>query len=362
MARRGHRVHVVSSELPQRLDHGLNNVTFHAVEARPDASQQGQYALALAAKLVEVAGWHGLDVVHAHYAIPHAISAVLARQLLADRAFKVVTTLHGTDITSVEADAPFGPMTRYAIVQSDAVTVPSRFLRDETARKFGVEGGGIEVILNFVDSEHFAPQPDTEGRTAVGRLFAEGTAKRPLSDDSLVCVHVSNHRPVKRVHDAVTAFAKAAEHVDARLVMIGDGPDRSSARALAQKLGVCDRVAFVGKRRSFVSLLAAADLFLLPSESESFGLAALEAQSCGIPVIASDVGGVPEVVAHAETGLLCPMGDTDAFAEAIVTLARDPGRRREIGNAARSRAASLFAAGPSADRYEAVYRRVLSGA
>lgn len=362
MARRGHRVHFICSDVPKRLERREQNVLFHGVEVSdyPLFRQGAPYGVALASKIVEVAQWdpEGLDVLHVHYAVPHATSAYLAAQVLGERAPKIVTTLHGTDITLVGRDPSFLPITRFSIQQSDAVSVPSEFLRDDTCRLLNVEPpNGIEVIPNFVDEQRFRPAPARD-REPIDDLFdCKGPNCWP--DETITLVHVSNFRPVKRVLDVVEVFARVASEAPARLVLIGDGPDRSTAEQRLRALGLYDRAVCLGKQRSFVDVLQQADVFLLPSQTESFGLAALEAQACGVPVVASQVGGLPEVITHDETGLLCPVGDVGAMAQAVLSLARAPARRLEMGRAARQRVLERFRHGPLIDRYEALYRRVL---
>ncbi len=343
LARRGHRVHFLCSAIPGRLDPARDGVAFHAVTAPPyplfDASP---YTLALCSKMVQVAERERLDLLHVHYAVPHAASAYLARQILGARAPKVVTTLHGTDITLVGSDESFLPITRFSILQSDALTAPSEYLCRATHEKLAIPTGSvIDVIPNFVDTDWFRP------------------VERARGGPPLV-VHGSNFRPLKRVPDVVRVFARVRRALpEARLLLVGDGPERPRVALEVRALGLEDAVEFAGERADVVPLLQRADLFLLPSETESFGLAALEAMACGVPVIASRVGGVPEVVEDGAGGLLFPVGDVEAMAEGALALLGDRARCSKMGQLARARAVERFAREPIVDRYEALYRRLL---
>jgi N-acetyl-alpha-D-glucosaminyl L-malate synthase BshA len=354
MARRGHRVHFVARDLPVRLHLGAaENVLFHEVTESdyPVLQDSSPYAIALASKMIEVATYERLDVLHVHYAVPHATAAWMAREVLGPRAPRIVTTLHGTDITLVGADPCHLPITRFSILKSDAVTAPSEFLRRATWANFDIpDDFPIEVIPNFVDTDEYVPRGD-RGRL---RCYLPGLGDEP------VLFHTSNFRPVKRIGDVVSVFAAVNREVPCRLVLVGDGPERSPAERRLRELGLHDRVACLGKQEAFADLLAAADVFLLPSETESFGLAALEALSCGVPVVASDVGGLPEVVDHGATGFLAPIGDVQAMAGRVLELLRDPARRRAFGERARSRALERFRLEPAIDRYEALYRRLIT--
>jgi L-malate glycosyltransferase len=347
LARRGHRVHFICAKLPWRLDESVANVVFHEVESRDyPLFDQSPYTLALTSKMVQVASVEKLDLLHVHYAIPHAASAYLARQILAQsgRPLKVVTTLHGTDITVVGSDRSFLPITRFAIEQSDAVTVPSHDLRRATYRLLGVDPAtAIEVIPNFVDTDAYVPAPRPPGRP---RLL----------------VHNSNFRPLKRVDDVVRIFAATRKRIACQLVLIGDGPERSRIERLVHELDLAGEVRFVGKQLHFVEILQACDVFLLPSETESFGLAALEALSCGVPVVASQVGGLPEVVRDGENGFLLPLGDVEGMAAASARILGDDLLHARLSRAARATAVGRFQRDPMVGLYEACYRRVLAGA
>ena len=358
MARRGHRVHFVCSGLPIRLPMCANNVWFHEVRAAEyPLFQQGPYALALASRMVEVARYERLDLLHVHYALPHAASAYLAKQILGDEAPRIVTTLHGTDITLVGSDPSYLPITRFSIEQSDAITAPSQFLVEETARALGVEAP-IDLIPNFVDTQRWVPVADAaRERAGLASCFHDPAAVLASSDPILF--HVSNFRAVKRVLDVIAIFAEVCKRRPVRLVMLGDGPDRARAEARVRELQLWDRVAFLGKQGRFETLLANSDVFLLPSGSESFGLAALEALSCGVPVVASDVGGVSEVVTHGETGFLAPMGHVEAMAGHVLTLLGAPDTHAAMAAAARRSAVERYAMEQAIDRYEALIERLL---
>ncbi|MFN2374902.1 MAG: N-acetyl-alpha-D-glucosaminyl L-malate synthase BshA [Candidatus Binatia bacterium] len=360
LARRGHRVHFICQDLPARLDHLAPNVFFHAVQPREYPLFQDQpYTLALASRMVEVAEYEGLDLLHVHYAVPHATSAYLARQILGAKAPRLVTTLHGTDITLVGNDASYLPITRFSIEQSDAVTAPSRYLVEATRREIGIRDDvDIEVIGNFVDTDLFVPDRSRRAET-LAWIFPDSLAGSPAADVAVV-VHVSNFRPVKRVDLVVKAFAKLAATRPALLVLIGDGPERGPVQALVRSLGLQKRCCFLGNREDCVPALQAADLFLQASDSESFGLAALEAQACGVPVVSTAVGGVPEVIRDGETGLLAGSGNADALADAASRLLGDAELWRKMSAAARRGAVENFGLASAVDRYEDCYRRLLA--
>ena len=351
LAARGHEVHFITYQQPFRLPSFLPNVYFHEVEVgRYPLFEFPPYDLALAVKMHEVVRDHGLEVLHCHYAIPHATSAWIAREMLREsgRDVRVVTTLHGTDITIVGQERSFFTITRFSIEKSDAVTAVSDYLRDETYRAFGCTGCAVEVIHNFIDPALFerasypAPFP---------HLVASGRK---------VLMHISNFRAVKRVRDVVRVFARVHAVVPSVLVMVGDGPERVDAEDEARTLGVAGDVHFLGKIDSVAPLLAGADLFLLPSQTESFGLSALEALACGVPVVASRVGGLPEVVRDGETGWLCEVGDVDTMASAAIAVLQDPSRWQAVSTAAAADARARFAERDVVAQYEALYRRTVA--
>ena len=342
----------------------MRSVFFHAVESRDyPLFEHGMFPLTLASKMVEVARGEHLDLFHVHYAVPHATAAYLARQVLrreGERAPPIVTTLHGTDITLVGSDPGYLPITRLSIAESDALTAPSEFLREATYERLGLPRSmPIEVIPNFVDTDVFRPTVERRW-AALDQLLPRGLSAATLGARPRVLLHNSNFRPVKRVDLVVRIFAEVRRaHPGAVLLLVGDGPDRPRAEALVGELGLSDAVGFLGTQRQVAEALSHADVFLLPSESESFGLAALEAQSAGVPVVASRVGGVPEVIIDGETGLLCASGDVASLAAATSGLLTDEPRHRAMSEAARRRVLAHFPKEPLVDRYEALYRRVL---
>ena len=352
MAARGHDVHLFSHQVPPRLASSEGPVQMHVSQGMPyPLFTSTPHDLAVTSSILRVHREDGgLDILHAHYALPHAVSAILARSAAeADRgrpAPRVVTTLHGTDITIVGSDPSYAPLTQYLISASDAATAVSESLARDTARHFCFEHDPcrIDVIHNFVDTERFSPQ-------------AAGPKKGPPR-----AVHVSNFRPVKRVPWLVEAFARATSGTKAELVLVGDGPTRAAAREKALELGLGARVRFLGERDALPELLSPADVFLLSSSEESFGLSALEAMSCAVPVVATAVGGVPEVVVDGRTGLLSPPDDQERYAARVRELLFDRARAHAMGQAAREDVLARFSRDPIVDQYEALYRRVLARA
>jgi N-acetyl-alpha-D-glucosaminyl L-malate synthase BshA len=349
LAERDHEVHFLSYEPPFRLGGEFRpNVYFHEVQVTAyPLFRYPPYDLALASKLVEVAETHGLDLIHAHYAVPHAVSAVLAREMIGDTA-KVLTTLHGTDVTLVGQEKSYLAATRYGLMRSDGVTAVSRHLAEETRRGL-CETCRIRVIYNFVDTERYAPRPASPARAR----FAKPGEK--------ILLHVSNFRPVKRPLDVIAVFAAIARKVPARLLLVGEGPELHRAEEFAEKLGLSDRVRSLGQRSDIERIVPCADLFLLPSESESFGLAALEAMACGVPPLASRVGGLPEVVEDGVSGVLCPVGAVDEMAARGLELLRDERAHAAMAKAARERAVERFDRSLWIGEYETAYRELLSG-
>lgn len=349
LAARGHTVHFISYELPTRLCRLNERLQFHQVEMFDyPLFEFPPYTLALASKIVEVAASTNLDVLHMHYAIPHATAAFLAREIYKPtRYLPFVTTLHGTDITLVGSRASFLPTTRFSIEQSDAVTAISQYLAEETKQIFGYDQA--EVIPNFINAVDYQRRENAELRAALA----------PRGERLLM--HVSNFRPVKRITDCVKAFAalRTRSSLPARLVMCGDGPERERAVTLAHELGVADDVVFVGSVPNIADYLSVADLLLLPSESESFGLSALEAMACEVPVIATRVGGLPEVVLEGETGHLVAVGATEAMADLAAALLSDQQRLRTLGRQARKWAVERYNTDRIIPQYEALYERVV---
>lgn len=350
LAARGHKVHFIAASLPTRLTRLTSNIQFHEVETTNYALfDHAPYSLALAVRMAEVIIEQNLDLLHVHYAIPHSVSAFLAQEMIKDtRRVPYVTTLHGTDITLVGTDRSYLPITRFAILRSDGVTSISEYLREETCKEFNICGEKtIEVIPNFINSNIYkrTPNPDLRAKFA-----AEG---EPL------LVHISNFRAVKRVTDCIRIAARLNRRMPVKLVMVGDGPERSQAQWLARQKGIADRVHFVGKQPDIPSYLSIADLLLLPSESESFGLSALEAMACEVPVIASCTGGLPEVVTHGETGFLAEVGDTDAMAEFAGEILTDHALRDAMRQECRRVAVEKFNADEIITRYERYYEWIL---
>lgn len=359
LAKRGHTIHVIASAPPSRTIYDAAPVFFHEVStADYPVFDQPPHALAVASKIVEVAEDHDLDLVHAHYAVPHATSAYLAKQVLGASRLAVVTTLHGTDVTGVGTEPSLQRINRFSVMASDGVTVPSAYLGDVARRTLQLgDDRDIEVIPNFVDTDHFRPA-EPQDRQVLAALFPGD--QPALQPDERILVHVSNFRPVKRVPDVIEVFARVAEQRPARLLLVGDGPERGLVARRVRALGLQQRVCFLGSMVEFADYLRHADLFLLPSETESFGLAALEALACGVPVLASDVGGLPTVVQDGQTGHLTPVRDVQAMSEAALSLLEDESARKAMAVRARQDVLQRFSQGPALDRYERYYRRVLS--
>lgn len=352
LAARGHEIHFITSSQPFRLIGRETHVHFHQVEVfQYPLFEHPPYDLALATRMAEVAEFYKLDLLHVHYAIPHSVCAYLARQMLAARGrhIPIITTLHGTDITLVGLDRSFLPITRFGIEQSDGVTAISEHLRERTHSAFRIDTP-IEVIRNFVNCDVYVRKPE---------LVAE---MRPLYAEpgEALLVHLSNFRPVKRIADVVKVFAEITQALPARLMLIGDGPERSTAEYLARQLGVEDRIHFLGKQDNVNELLPCADLMLMPSELESFGLAALEAMACSVPAIATRVGGVPELIHDGIDGRLFEVGDVESMAKAAIALLRDPAQLSTMGVQARKTAQDHFCAYTIIGLYEDFYRRILA--
>jgi len=354
LAALGHEVHFISYSQPFRLSGRDNGIMYHEVPVSSyPLFEFPPYDLALASRMAEVAEFYELDLLHVHYAIPHSVSALLARQMLGakGRRLPFVTTLHGTDITLVGLDRSYLPITRYAIQESDGVTSISSYLKEKTVEDFGVTRG-IEVITNFVNCDVYAPIADEAARAQARRRLA-----RP---DEAILMHLSNFRPVKRVVDVVKVFAEVARQVPAQLVLVGDGPDRSAAEWLAHDLCINDKIHFMGKQERVNELLPLADLMVMPSQLESFGLAALEAMACKVPAIATRVGGVPELIDDGVTGLLYPVGAVEEMAAGAVGLLTDRGRLDAMREAGRATAKKRFCANMVVDKYVRYYHEVLN--
>jgi L-malate glycosyltransferase len=350
LAARGYDIHFITYANPIRLSMESPRIHYHEVEVSTyPLFQYPPYCLALASRMVEVAETAGLDLLHVHYAIPHAVSALLAKQMFAPRRLPVITTLHGTDITLVGQDRSYLPITRWSIEESDDVTTVSRYLEERTATALGVKRP-IRVIYNFVNCDLYRRNPDPAARAG----YAEPGEK--------VLVHLSNFRPVKRVADAVRVMARVRREIPAKLMMIGDGPDRGPAEMLARELGIADDVLFLGKQNRVPELLALADVMLLPSEYEAFGLAALEAMACGVPTVAARTGGIPELITDGEDGLLAPAGDIEVMAAHALSLLTNDRRFERFSAAARRTAETRFSTESIIPQYEACYRDVLGRA
>lgn len=347
LAERGHSVAFISYASPLRLRELPPRICYHEVDQDSHPLlRQFPHSLTLTAKMVEVARTHRLQIMHVHYAIPFAAAAVLAAQVAPELGLKVVTTLHGTDITLVGGSPSFKPVTEFSLDKSDAVTAVSRFLREETCRQLTLTKP-IDVVYNFIDPErHVARLP---------RCIPDRDSERQVT-----IMHISNFRPLKRLGDVVQVFRRVREKMDARLVLVGDGPEYGSTRALVQSLGLEKWVRFVGVVDEVAPVLKAADLLLLPSETESFGLVALEAMASGVPVVASAVGGLPEVVEHGVSGYLAPVGDVEGMARYSLEILGDCAGAKKFARAARKRAAECFDYRNIVPQYEAIYERVLA--
>jgi N-acetyl-alpha-D-glucosaminyl L-malate synthase BshA len=356
LAARGHEVHFISYSQPFRLSGRDNGILYHEVPVSSyPLFEFPPYDLALASRMAEVAEFYELDLLHVHYAIPHSVSALLARQMLAARGRRLpfVTTLHGTDITLVGLDRSYLPITRYAIQESDGVTCISNYLKEETVKHFGITKP-IEVIPNFVNCDEYTPIKDEAARAEARRKLA--------APDEAILMHLSNFRPVKRVVDVVKVFARVAREMPAQLFLVGDGPDRSTAEWLAHDLQIQEKVHFMGKQERVNELLPLADLMVMPSELESFGLAALEAMACKVPSIATRVGGVTELIDDGVTGLLYPVGNVEDMAAGAVSLLKDRDRLEAMREAGRATARKRFCSSLVVPHYVKYYEQVLGAA
>jgi L-malate glycosyltransferase len=347
LAERGHEIHFISYALPMRLNVARANIQFHEVEVTTyPLFDHAPYALALATKMAEVVETHQLDLLHCHYAIPHSVSAFLAKSMLHPRKLTVVTTLHGTDITLVGADRSYLPITRFSIEQSDGVTAVSQYLKDATINVIGAKKD-IEVIYNFVDCDKYIPSLNQTLRNH----FAPNNEK--------ILIHVSNFRPVKRPSDVVEIFNLVQKNIPAILLMVGDGPERSRAEWTARECQLESKIHFLGKQDNVEEWIGISDLLLLPSETESFGLVALEAMACEVPVVASKVGGLPEVVTDGVEGYLVEPRNIEKMAFCASAILKDDSVRREMGKRAREKAHANFCSDRIISAYEAYYQRVL---
>ncbi|MEX2585796.1 MAG: N-acetyl-alpha-D-glucosaminyl L-malate synthase BshA [Balneolaceae bacterium] len=351
LAKRGHNVHILSYARPARLDTFQANITFHEVDLSSyPLFEYPPYDLALANVMVNLIEYEKLDVLHVHYAIPHATSAYLAKQIMGGAAAHVpiITTLHGTDITIVGSDPTYKRVVDFSINQSDGVTAVSNYLKKETYERFDIKKE-IRVIANFIDLDRFKRSRKDHFKKAI------------CPNDEKVVVHVSNFREVKRVPEVVTIFHKVLQSgIDAKLLMVGDGPDRNRAEQRCRDLGICDNVRFLGKQERVEEVLSIADLFLIPSGSETFGLAALEAMACGVPVISSNIGGLPEVNVHGETGYLCDLDDVEEMGRYAVEILRNEKLHKKLARNARKQA-ERFEVGRLVAEYESYYAEIVDG-
>ena len=343
LALRGHSVHFITYAQPMRLDRFQENIYYHEVETPSyPLLEFNQYTLSLAGKILDVARYEQLDVVHVHYAIPHAISAYLAKEISKNSTpFKLVTTLHGTDITLVGLEPTFHPLVKFSLEKSDIVT-------EKTRQSFG-EDLSIRVIPNFVDTSIYTRTecPDVE--------------RRLRNEGEFILMHVSNFRPVKRVQDCIRILAEVRQSLSARLVFVGDGPERSDAERLCRELNVEEYVTFLGKQSALPEILSVADIFLLPSQQESFGLSALEAMSCSVPVVATSIGGIQEVVRHDASGYVAELGDVARMARYCVDLLSNPKKLAIFRENARKRAVEKFDISLIVPMYERVYEEAVRG-
>lgn len=350
LAARGHEIHFISYAMPIRLTQASDRIFFHEVEVTTyPLFDHAPYTLALATKMLEVAEEASLDLLHVHYAIPHSVSALLARMMAAPKSLPFITTLHGTDITLVGSDRSYLPITRFSIEQSDGVTAISKYLRDRTLKEFEIKRP-IEVVPNFVNCDLYKRVDNPELRAKWG------------PNGEPILMHLSNFRPVKRLTDVVEIFALVREKIPAKLILMGDGPDRGAAEYIVRKKRLSKDVCFLGKQDQVYEKLGLGDLFLLPSDTESFGLAALEAMACEMPVVATNVGGLPEVVTDGVDGFLVAPRDVNAAAKRALEILTLPDRGRAMGQLARVNARSKYCSNDVIPMYEAYYKKVLNEA
>lgn len=348
LANKGHSVHFITYAMPMRLDKFHENIYYHEVELPNYPLFEFQlYSLALASKIIDVVRYEKLEVLHVHYAIPHAVSGYLAKQVLNDDTMKLVTTLHGTDITLVGLEPSFHPLVKFSLEQSDAVTAVSEYLLDKTKQYFKTEKQ-ISCIPNFVDTKVYVPGDKcSQFRSQIA------------PNEEFVLIHTSNFRQVKRVQDTIRILAELKSHIPVRLVLVGDGPERTDTERLARELDVWESVRFLGKQSAIPDLLRAADLFLLPSQSESFGLSALEAMSCGLPVIGTNIGGIPEVVVHGETGFVAEVGDVQRMARYVLDLYQNKKKYSAFSKRSRELVVEKFDIDLIVPMYEQLYNSLL---
>jgi N-acetyl-alpha-D-glucosaminyl L-malate synthase BshA len=350
LALQGHQVHFISYAMPHRLSSFVENIYYHEVEISNYPLFEHQlYGLSLTSKMLEVIEYEKLDLMHVHYAIPHAVSGYLAKQILKknNSDIKLVTTLHGTDITLAGLEPSFLPLVKFSIEESDGVTAVSRFLKEKTLTNYHIEKD-IEVIHNFIDTEAYKPEPN------------EVLRKHIAPESEKVLVHVSNFRKVKRVTDTILILQHIKKKLPAKLLLVGDGPDRSECERLARELNLQDDVKFLGKQDNLPEILSASDLFLMPSQSESFGLSALEAMACGVPVVSSSVGGLPELILQNETGFIAEFGDVERMAKYSIDLLKNDRKRKIFSQNSRERAIKQFETSLIVPQYINYYEKILA--
>ncbi|PYZ94538.1 N-acetyl-alpha-D-glucosaminyl L-malate synthase BshA [Salipaludibacillus keqinensis] len=347
LAEKGHEVHFITSSLPFRLNDGTANIYFHEVEVNQySVFRYPPYDLALASKMAEVIKREGLDILHVHYAIPHSISAYLAKEMV-DRDVKIVTTLHGTDITVLGYDPSLSDMIRFGIEKSDVVTAVSNDLIRQTKELLKIERP-IETVYNFIDHRIYYPRETELLKKQYG-----------ISEDTKVVAHISNFRKVKRVEDVVKTFEKIQERMDAVLLLIGEGPELPVICNLVKEKGLTDSVRFLGNQKRVAELLSMSDVKLLLSEKESFGLVILEAMACGVPVIGTNIGGIPEVIQHGKNGYICSLGDIDEISDYAIKLLQNPSLQKEMSESAINRAIKTFHQERIVSQYETIYETAL---
>lgn len=348
LAEKGHEIHFISYATPTRLDRFMDNIFFHEVDIPHYPLFEFQlYTLALTGKIIDVIKYEKLDLIHVHYAIPHAISAILSKQILKDTNIKLLTTLHGTDITLVGLEPAFNSLVRYSLENSDGVTAVSSSLKNNTLQHFKVDKD-IKVIYNFINTEQYH------------RVSCAKIHHNIAPNGEKVLIHISNFRQVKRVQDTIHILAEVLKTIPAKLLLIGDGPDRTECEKLSRELGIAEHVKFLGKQSIVVDLLSCADVFLLPSQSESFGLSALEAMSCGVPVVGSNIGGIPEVVVHGETGYVAEFGDISRMARYVKDLLTNEKKWQIFSDNSRKVAVNKFDSNLIIPQYEKLYYDLIS--
>jgi N-acetyl-alpha-D-glucosaminyl L-malate synthase BshA len=350
LAEKGHEVHFISYAFPHRLHHFIDNIYYHEVEiSNYPLFEHSLYSLSLTSKMLEVIEYENLDLLHVHYAIPHATSAYLAKQIIRknNSDIKIITTLHGTDITLVGLEPSFLPLVKFSIEESDGVTAVSKFLKETTLTNYAINKD-IEVIHNFIDTSLFTNKKN------------EVTRKKIAPNGERILIHTSNFRVVKRVTDTIRILELVKKEVPTKLILVGDGPDRSECERLSRELGLQDDVIFLGKQDGLEEILTCGDIFLMPSQSESFGLAALEAMSCGLPVVSSSVGGLPELNLHNTTGFIAEFGDVKRMAKYTLSLLQNDKKYRVFSKNARARAVDNFDINLIIPQYEEYYNKVIN--